>query len=106
MERELRPPLYRLPRQLGKDFSQKYVQYQPWVLLAVMLWGSDFGRALYKARTAIERSFGHAGSFGGGRGPLPAWGRGWARVRTWVWAKLLINAARILRHQGRTASFA
>lgn len=66
----------------------------------------DFGRALYRARTAIERSFGHAGSFGGGLGPLPAWVRGLARVRTWVWAKLLINAARILRHQGLTASFA
>jgi hypothetical protein len=51
---------------------------------------SDFGEAQYKARTAIERSFGHAGSVGGGLGPLPA------GVRTWVWAKLLIHAVRIL----------
>jgi hypothetical protein len=57
----------------------------------------EFGRALYRARAAIERSFGHAGSFGGGLGPLPAWVRGLPRVRTWVWAKLIINAVRILR---------
>jgi hypothetical protein len=31
-------------------------------------------------------------------GPLPAWVRGGDRVRTWVWAKLLINAARIPKH--------
>ena len=30
-------------------------------------------------------------------GPLPAWVRGLARVRTWVWAKLLINGVRIVR---------
>lgn len=57
---------------------------------------SDFGRALYKVRTTIERSFGHATSFAGGLGPLPAWVRGRARVRTWVWAKLIINGVRIL----------
>ncbi len=47
----------------------------------------DFGKALFKARTAIERSFGNATAFGGGLGPLPAWVRGLGRVRTWVWAK-------------------
>jgi Transposase DDE domain len=56
----------------------------------------DFGRALYRARSAVERSFGNATSFAGGLGPLPAWVRGLPRVRTWVWAKLLINAVRIL----------
>ena len=61
------------------------------------LLGGSFGKALYRTRTAIERSFGNAGSFGGGLGPLPAWVRGLDRVRTWVWAKLLINAVRILR---------
>jgi hypothetical protein len=55
-----------------------------------------FGRSLYRARVGIERSFGSATSFGGGLGPLPAWVRGLARVRTWVWAKLIINAVRIL----------
>ena len=56
---------------------------------------SDFGPSLYGMRTGIERSFGNATSFGGGLGPLPAWVRRLHRVRTWVWAKLLINAARI-----------
>lgn len=57
---------------------------------------TPFGRALYATRIAIERSFAHATIFGGGLGPLPAWIRGRDRVRTWVWAKLLINAARII----------
>jgi hypothetical protein len=67
----------------------------PHRLRGIELMRSAFGRALYRARTAVERSFGHAGSFGGGLGPLPAWVRGLPRVRTWVWAKLLINATRI-----------
>ena len=61
---------------------------------------SKIGQALYRARTAIERSFGSATCFGGGLGPLPAWVRGQARVRTWVWAKLLINAVRIRARSG------
>ena len=40
MERELWPPLYRLVRETAKDFRQKYVHYQPWVLVAVMLWAA------------------------------------------------------------------
>ena len=56
----------------------------------------DFGRDLLPLRARVERSFGNAVSFGGGLGPLPAWVRGRERVRSWVWAKLLINAARIL----------
>jgi IS5 family transposase len=66
----------------------------------IALLHSPFGRALYRLRGRIERSFGNAVSFGGGMGPPPAWVRGLDRVRTWVWAKLLINAARILRHKG------
>jgi DDE family transposase len=54
------------------------------------------GRALLRQRGDIERAYGNAVSFGGGLGPLPAWVRGRQRVRTWVWAKLLINAVRIL----------
>lgn len=30
---------------------------------------------------------------------MPAWVRGLPRVRTWVWATLLINAVRILQHK-------
>jgi hypothetical protein len=62
----------------------------------------DFGKALYALRGGIERRYGHAASFGGGLGPLPAWVRGRERVRSWVWAKLLINAARLLKNQGLT----
>lgn len=58
-----------------------------------------FGKRLHGLRGAIERDYGNATSFGGGLAPLPAWVRGLHRVRTWVWAKLLINAARIIKHK-------
>jgi DDE family transposase len=61
------------------------------------LLAGEFGRELYRLRGGIERSFGNATAFAGGLGPLPAWVRRLHRVRTWVWAKLLINAVRILR---------
>jgi hypothetical protein len=61
----------------------------------------DFGRSLYRLRRQIERLYGNAVSFGGGLGPPPPWVRGLERVRTWVWAKLLINAVRI-QAQGLT----
>jgi hypothetical protein len=63
----------------------------------------EFGRSLYELRRGIERRYGNAVSFGGGLGPLPAWVRGLERVQTWVWAKLLINAIRILMKQGLTS---
>lgn len=59
------------------------------------LLAGDFGKELYQQREAIERAFGNACSFAGGLGPLPAWVRRLHRVRTWVWAKLLINGIRI-----------
>jgi Transposase DDE domain len=74
--------------------SGKHYQ-SPHRLRSIRILQSDFGTALYRARTAIERAFGNATSFGGGLGPLPAWVRGLERVRTWVGAKLLINAIRI-----------
>src|SRR3954469_9346675 len=40
MERALWPPLYRPLREVARDFSQKYVQHRPWVLVAVMLWAA------------------------------------------------------------------
>ena len=58
-----------------------------------------FGPAVYRARIAIEQAYGNATSFAGGLSPLPAWVRGLDRVRTWVWAKLLINAVRIIRNK-------
>jgi hypothetical protein len=60
---------------------------------------TTYGPAVYRARIAIEQAYGNATSFAGGLAPLPAWVRGLGRVRTWVWAKLLINATRILRNK-------
>jgi hypothetical protein len=65
-------------------------------LRSIDLMQEAFGRGLYGQRIGIEEAFGQVSSFGGGLGPLPAWVRGLPRVRTWVWAKLLINAARII----------
>jgi Transposase DDE domain len=81
-------------RKCKRPGSGKHYQ-SPHRLRSIALLAAPLGKALYKARAAVERSFGHAGSFGGGLQPLPAWVRGLARVRTWVWAKMLINAIRI-----------
>lgn len=78
--------------------SGKHYQ-SPHRLHSIELMRQEYGQTLYKARTQIERSFGNATSFGGGLGPLPAWVRGLERVRSWVWAKLLINAVRALIHK-------
>jgi len=67
------------------------------------LLAGEFGKQLYRMRGGVERSFGNATSFGGGLGPLPAWVRRLHRVRTWVWAKLLINGVRIVRNQRLTS---
>jgi hypothetical protein len=71
----------------------------PHRLHGIELLHEDYGRKLYQARGQIERDFGNATAFGGGLAPLPAWVRGLNRTRTWVWAKLLINAVRILTHK-------
>lgn len=62
---------------------------------------SAFGRALLRHRRRVESGYGALVSFGGGLGGLPAWVRRSWRVRNWVWAKLLINGARILRRYHR-----
>jgi hypothetical protein len=66
--------------------------------------GAAFGRALLAHRASIERCFGNAVAFAGGLGgALPSWvSRSW-RVDYWVWAKLVINAARIHHRQGLAA---
>lgn len=56
---------------------------------------SRFGSALMHHRKQIERDFGNLTSFGGGLNGLPSWARRYWRVKNWVWAKLMINAARI-----------
>jgi len=69
----------------------------PQRLRSIELMGRPFGQELYQRRIGIETLFGNATSFGAGLSPLPAWVRGLGRVRTWVWAKLFINAARIVK---------
>lgn len=46
-------------------------------------------------RETIERFFGALTSFGAGLGGLPPWARRLNRVRVWIAAKLVINAARL-----------
>ena len=58
---------------------------------------NPFGPELHKARGQVERDFGNLVGFGGGLAGLPAWVRRIWRVRLWVHAKLLVNAARIKR---------
>jgi Transposase DDE domain len=88
---------YRLVAPPRKGNAGTGHHYQsPHRLRDIAMLRDDFGKSLYAQRRAIEEFFGNATSFGGGLAPLPAWVRGLDRVRTWVWAKLLINAARIL----------
>jgi len=63
-------------------------------LRSIELMKTSFGKALYRFRRQIERDFGNLVSFGGGLTCLPAWVRRFTRVRNWVQAKLLVNAAR------------
>jgi IS5 family transposase len=89
-----------LPR--GKKPGSGHRRQSPSRMRSIRLMQGKFGQQLFRLRHAIERSYGNATSFGGGLAPLPAWVRGADRVRTWVWAKLLINAARIIKLQGLT----
>lgn len=85
-----------LPR--GVPGSGHHYQ-SPHRLRSIALMRKDYGKELYGLRGTIERDYGNATSFGSGLGPLQAWVRGLHRVRTWVWAKLLINATRIIRNK-------
>jgi hypothetical protein len=58
---------------------------------------NPFGPVLHAGRGQVERDFGNLVSFGGGLAGLPAWVRRIWRVRLWVYAKLLVNAARVKR---------
>ena len=85
-----------LPRQGTPGGGHHY--QSPHRRRSIELMQSRYGQALYGLRIGIEQAYGNATTFAGGLAPLPAWVRGRDRVRTWVWAKLLINAARILRN--------
>ena len=63
-------------------------------LRSIELMRRSFGRQIYRFRRQIERNYGNLTSFGGGLTCLPPWVRRITRVRNWVQAKLLINAAR------------
>lgn len=64
---------------------------------------NGFGARLYDQRTGIERDFSGLVCFGGGLTTLPPWIRRIWRVRPWVTAKLLINAARIRLNRKKAA---
>jgi hypothetical protein len=64
-------------------------------LLEPPVGSNQFGPSLYRQRGGIERRFSQMVCLGGGLAALPSWVRRIWRVRNWVWAKLLINAAHI-----------
>ena len=81
----------------GKNKGLGHRRHSPYRLRSIELLQSRFGQALLKCRKQIEREFGTLVSFGGGLTCLPAWVRGLRRVRNWVHAKILVNAARWFR---------
>jgi len=91
-----------LPR--GEKPGSGHHYQSPHRLRSIALMQCSFGKKLYRLRTTIERTYGNVTSFGGGLAPLPAWVRRSHRVRTWVWAKLFVNAARVLHNKGLTSS--
>ena len=78
----------------------------PYRLRSIDLMKRKFGKTLYCFRRQIERSFGNLTSFGGGLTCLPPWVRRFPRVRNWVHAKLLINAARWFRNHPEVPALA
>ena len=82
-----------------QDTGRGHTYQSPYRLRALEWFKDGWGATLLRPRSAIERAFGNLTSFGGGLGPLPSWVRRLGRVRRWVWAKLTINAARIILRQ-------
>jgi transposase len=85
------------PKRL-KDTGLGHKRHSLYRLRCIELMKHRFGKALYRRRRQIERDFGNLTSFGGGLVCLPAWVRRFTRVRNWVQAKLLVNAARWLHN--------
>lgn len=95
---------YQLLAPAGSANAGKGHHYQsPYRLRSIQILQTRFGQELFALRRQIERDFGNVVAFAGGLSPLPAWVRTIPRVRNWVWAKLLINATRILKLKGLTA---
>jgi hypothetical protein len=78
----------------------------PQRLRSIALMQQPFGQQLFRFRRQIERDFGNLTSFGGGLTCLPAWVRRFPRVRNWVQAKLLVNAARWFRNHPKVLAVA
>jgi hypothetical protein len=78
----------------------------PYRLRGIELMKRSFGKTLSRFRRQIERDFGNLVSFGGGLTCLPPWVRRFTRVRNWVHAKLLVNAARWLRNHPEVIALA
>lgn len=83
-----------LARKRQKHRGLGHRRQSPYRLRSLELLKDAFGKTLYRFRRQIERDFGNLVSFGGGLASLPAWVRRFPRVRNWLHAKLLINAAR------------
>jgi len=83
-----------LARKRQKHRGLGHRRQSPHRLRGLELLKDRFGKTLYRFRRQIERDFGNLVSFGGGLASLPAWVRRFPRVRNWLHAKLLINAAR------------
>jgi hypothetical protein len=82
-------------RQKGHGLGHR--PQSPYRLRSIELMRGRFGKSLFRFRRQIERDFGNLVSFGGGLACLPPWVRRFPRVRNWVHAKLLVNAARWFR---------
>ena len=61
--------------------------------------GGWMGRMLFGLRTGVERYFAGLSSGVVSGGNLPPWARRLHRVRCWIDAKVIINAARVVRNQ-------
>lgn len=99
-DHQLLVPKYRSDGGLG------HRRHSPHRLRSIALMKQPFGKCVYNFRRQIEREFGTLTSFGGGLQCLPAWVRRFPRVRNWVHAKLLINAARWLRNHSSVPAIA
>lgn len=84
------------PPKQDRGAGRGHRRQSPHRLRAIELLAHPFGRALYRSRAWAERRFGNLTAASGGLAPLPAWVRRHRRVRRWVQAKLLIEAARTL----------
>ena len=95
-------PLYDLAHDAGhqllapkrqKHHGLGHRRQSPNRLRSIELMKQSFGKSLYRFRRQIERDFGNLVSFGGGLTCLRAWVHRFTRVRNWVQAELLVNAA-------------